>query len=288
MKLLVFLAVWKRPEITEICFKGLERLRNNSRHPIETFAVISEEEMIPLCEEYGIKHTFHKNDPLGEKKNHGLTEAMRLEWDYMIEIGSDDIIKDELIELYENYFGKYEMFGTKDSVIIDSVSGKCRRLQSDTPFGLGRCISRETIQKYCYGVDCVASEHIIGRGRTTAKGETGFFNLSQAEELEKLGRLKISGKPRYKLWKDEINKGLDNSSNYFLLQMGIGNKGVATEKPLCIDIKGPDNIWPFNERIGTVYDLNKALEGLSQDEQSAIFALWKRNKVNNIEYAHTV
>lgn len=288
MKLLVFLAVWKRPEITEICFKGLERLRNNSRLPIETFAVISEEEIIPLCNKYQIKYTFYKNDPLGEKKNHGLTEAMKLEWDYLIEIGSDDILKDELINLYENYFGKYEMFGTKDSIIIDSLTGKCRRIQSDTPYGLGRCISRETIENHCYGVDCVAIEPIIGRGRTTAKDQTGFFNLSQAEELEKLGRLKISGQPRYKLWKDEINRGLDNSSSYFLMQMGIGNKAVPTDKPLCIDIKGPDNIWPFNERMGTVYDLNKALEGLSQDEQSAIFALWKRNKVNNIEYAHTV
>lgn len=288
MKLLVFLAVWKRPEITEICFMGLERLRNNSRHPIEAFAVISEESMIPLCKKYRIKYTFYKNEPLGEKKNYGLTKAMELDWDYMIEIGSDDLIKNELIEKYSNYFEKYEMFGTKDSIIIDSKTGKCRRLQSDTPYGLGRCISRKTIEKHCYGVDCVATEAIMGRGRTTARGETGFFSISQAEELEKLGRLKISGKPRYKLWKDEINRGLDNSSNYFMLQMGVGSKTVATEKPLTIDIKGPDNIWPFSDKIGTVYDLNKALEGLSQDEQSAIFALWKRNKVNQIEYAHTV
>ena len=288
MRLLVFLAVWKRPEITEICFMGLNRLRKNSRLPIKAFAVISEESMIPLCRKYKIQYTFYKNDPLGEKKNHGLNEAMKLEWDYLIEIGSDDLIKDELIEKYADYFGEYEMFGTKDSVIIDSASGKCRRLQSDTPYGLGRCISRGTIEKYCYGVYVRAKEGIVSIGRTVAKGNIGFFKVEQAEELAKLGRIEILSSPRYKLWRDDINRGLDNSSNYFLLTLGVGYKTVATEKPLTMDIKGPDNIWPFSDSIGTVYQLDKALEGLSQEEQSAIFALWKRKRINSIEYANAL
>lgn len=288
MKLLIFLAVWKRPEITEICFMGISRLRKNSRFPIEAFAVISEESMIPLCRKYQIKYTFYKNEPLGEKKNAGLTKAMELEWDYLIEIGSDDLLKDELIELYAGHFGKYEMFGTKDSIIIDSATGKCRRLQSDTTYGLGRCISRKTIEKYCYGVDCLVKIDIFGRGRSTPKGHTGFFNIEQALELQGFGRLQISGQPRYKLWKDEINRGLDNSSNYFMLQMGIGSKAVTTDKPLCMDIKGRDNIWPFSEAIGTPYPIEKALEGLSNEEQSRICALWKREKVNEIEYANVI
>jgi hypothetical protein len=288
MKLLVFLAVWKRPEITEICFMGLNRLRNNSRYPIEAYAVISEEEMIPLCNRYGIKYTFYKNDPLGEKKNHGLNEAMKLEWDYLIEIGSDDLIKDELIEKYSEYFGKHEMFGTKDSVIINSADGKCRRLQSDTPYGLGRCISRATIEKHCFGYDCLAKVGIMAQGRTVGQGKVGFFKPGQAQELEGLGRVEILGEPRVKLWRDDINRGLDNSSNYFLLTVGVGYKTVETEKPLTIDIKSDVNIWPFSEALGTPYTIEKAMEGLSQEEQSALCALMKRKNKTVIEYAHTV
>lgn len=287
MKFLVFLAVWKRPEITEICFMGLERLRSRSRFPIECFAVISEESMIGLCEKYNIKYTFYKNEPLGGKKNHGLTEAMKLEWDYLIEIGSDDLVKDELIEIYSKYAGKYEMFGSKDAVIIDSETGRCRRLQSDTVYGLGRCISRKIFEKFCYGVSCFMLEGVATRGRTVGKGQTGFFLIEQAKELEGLGRLKITGEPRYRLWKDEINRGLDNNSDYFLMTQNVGHKTVETEVPLTIDIKGKDNIWPFTDRIGTAYDLNEALKGLSQEEQSAIFALWKR-KPQLIEYADRV
>lgn len=286
MRILVFLAAWKRPEITEICFMGISRLRKNSRLPIEALVVISEDSMIPLCDKYDIKWTFYKNDPLGEKKNHGLNEAMKLEWDYLIEIGSDDLIKDELIELYIPMMEKGEsFFGTKDAVIIDSKDGACRRLTSDTPYGLGRCMSRNLLEEKCFGVDVKANEPIMSSRFAIPTGEVGFVRVEQAEELEKLGRVKIVGKPRYKLWKDEINRGLDNSSDYFLMKNGIGHKGVKTTKPLCIDIKGKDNIWPFNERIGTAYDLNLALEGLSQEEQSMIFALWKRN-YNPVEYAN--
>lgn len=288
MRLLVYLAVWKRPEITEICFMGLNRLRKNSRFPIETMAVISEESMIPLCEKYKINWTFYKNEPLGEKKNHGLNEAMKLDWDYLIEIGSDDIVKDELIEMYSEYFGKHEMFGTKDSVIIDSATGQCRRLRSDTPYGLGRCISRATIENHCFGYDCLAKVGIMAQGRTTAEGKVGFFKPSQAKELEKLGRVEILGEPRVKLWRDDINRGLDNSSNYFLLTVGVGYKTVETTKPLTIDVKGSDNIWPFSDKIGTPYELEKALEGLSNEEQSALIALWKRRNANRIEYANAI
>lgn len=288
MTVLIFLAAWRRPEITEICFMGINRLRNNSRFPIETLVVISEESMIPLCNKYGIRWTFYKNDPLGEKKNHGLNEAMKFDWDYLLEIGSDDLIKNELLELYYPVMERGEsFFGTKDAIIIDSSNGNCRRLTSDTPYGLGRCISRKVIEEKCFGVDVEANEPIMSSRFAIAPGKVGFVRVEQAEELEKLGRVKIVGKPRFKLWKDEINKGLDNASDYFLMKNGIGHHGVKTDRPLCIDIKGKDNIWPFSEKIGTAYDLNKALEGLSNEEQSMIFALWKRKK-EPIEYAHNL
>lgn len=287
MKVLVFLAVWKRPEITEICFVGINRLIKNSRLPIEAFAVISEESMIPLCNKYNIKWTFYKNEPVGEKKNHALNEAMKLEWDYLLEIGSDDLVKDELIDLYAPYFGKYDLFGTKDAVIINSEDGQCRRLKSDTTYGLGRCMSRKALQ-CAYGYDVLALESILCSGRTTPKDQVGFFKPDQAKELEKLGRVKILSGPRYRLWRDEINKGLDNSSDYFFMKNGIGHRAIKTNKPLCIDIKGKDNIWPFNPKLGTRYDLNEALEGLSQEEQSMIFALWKKERREPIEYANHI
>ena len=286
--ILVFLAVWKRPEITEICFKGINRLIKNSRLPIKAFAVISEDSMVPLCKKYKIDYTFYKNEPVGEKKNHGLNEAMKLDgWEYLLEIGSDDLVKDELITLYEPYFGKYDLFGTKDAIVINSEDGACMRLKSDTTYGLGRCMSRKALE-CAYGVDVIAKTDILAMGRSTPKGQRGFFKVDQAKELESLGRVEIVGKPRYRLWRDDINRGLDNSSDYFFMKNGIGHRAIKTDKPLCIDIKGKENIWPFNPKLGSVYDLDKALEGLSEEEKSAVFALWKRNNKEVIEYANNL
>lgn len=285
MRLLVFLAVWKRPEITELCFMGISRLRKNSRLPIETMAVISEESMIPLCEKYNINWTFHENTPLGKKKNHGLNEAMKLDWDYLLEIGSDDLVKDELIELYIPYMGVHDLFGTKDAIIINSEGGQTRRLRSDTCYGLGRCMSRKMLQ-VTYGVEILAKEMIMSPGRSVASGQIGFFKVETAKELEKIGRVEILGEPRYRLWKDEINKGLDNNSDFFLMTQGIEHKTVKTSKPLVIDVKGPDNIWPFSDRIGEKFNLEEALEGLSIEEQSYLLNLIKKWKDNKIEYAN--
>lgn len=146
-KLLVYLAVWKRPEITELCFLGLNRLRKHPGFDIEVLAVISEEEMIPLCERYNVNHTFHSNTPLGKKKNYGLSAARNFHFDYILEIGSDDLILNELLDLYQVYIGVFDFFGVKDVAYIDSASGSCRRLQSNGTYGAGRMIRRDILEK---------------------------------------------------------------------------------------------------------------------------------------------
>jgi hypothetical protein len=142
-KILIYLAVWKRPEITEICFQGIERLR---KFGVDCLAVISEDDMIPLCEKYGIDWVFYKNNPLGEKKNAGLKVAKDLEWDYILEIGSDDILLDEIFELYANHMGVEDFFGVKDIAFINSDDGHCRRFTSKVTFGAGRMMSRKVFE----------------------------------------------------------------------------------------------------------------------------------------------
>jgi len=145
-KLLIFLAVWKRPYITEICFNGIKRLKEHPDYDVQALAVISEEEMIPLCEQYGINWVMYKNEPLGEKKNYGLQKAKEFDFDYLLEIGSDDLITNELLTYYKGFLD-YGFFGVKDVAYIDSADGSCRRLQSKSTYGAGRMISRQNLEK---------------------------------------------------------------------------------------------------------------------------------------------
>lgn len=280
-KLLIFLAVWRRPEITEICFMGIDRLRRSGLFPIEALAVISEDSMIPLCKKYSIDFCMYKNLPLGEKKNYGLSVAMgKSGWDYLLEIGSDDVLKNEILELYKPLTEQgIDFFGIKHFYYLNSETGECRRLQSDTTYGAARCISRKAIECAAYGVDIVAHENLICPGRTTAKGHTGFFKIDAAKENEKLGRLKIISEPKYRLWRDDLTQGLDNNSTHFLMTNGIGHRAVKSDKALGIDIKSKQNIWPYNKHIGVPADLNEVLEGLSENEKSALFNLMKKQSI---------
>lgn len=143
--ILVYLAVWKRPVITELCFRGIQRMKTHPDYEINALAVISEEEMIPLCEKYGINWVMYKNNPLGEKKNFGLKEAKKFEFDYLMEIGSDDLVLNELLDDYKRLIGKSEFFGISDAAYINSENGDCRRLISRSTYGAGRMISRKAL-----------------------------------------------------------------------------------------------------------------------------------------------
>lgn len=142
MKILLFTPVWKRPEITEICFMGVNRLRKIG--DVDMLAVLSEDEMIPLCEKYNIKYVMHENQPLGRKKNYGLRRSLEYQWDYLVEIGSDDLLKNEFLTVYP---WDRDLMCLQDAAWVCSKTGKARRIKDRTgKFGAGRAYSRKVVE----------------------------------------------------------------------------------------------------------------------------------------------
>lgn len=262
---MVFLAAWRRPEITELCFMGINRLRRAGVVELDAFAVISEESLIPLCERYNVGYTVYKNFPLGEKKNHGLAQALKLDWQYLIEIGSDDLLKTELLYLYRDTLTE-QLYGLDNFIWLNSATGDCRTESSCGTFGTGRAIRRDVIETHCLGIQVRALETLIIPGRSMQAGEYGFLRPQQAERLAQAGRVEITGQETYKLWNDNINRGLDNNSTFFLAMAGVMEKKIHCPAPYVIDVKSKENIWPFNAQLGKPYPLEKALAGLSRDE----------------------
>jgi hypothetical protein len=147
IKILIYLALWKRPIITELCFKGINRLREHPDFDIQVLAVASEPEMLPLCEKYNVHVVTHDNLPLGRKKNFGLQAAKSFDFDYLMEIGSDTLVLNELLDEYKNLIGVHHFFGIGDAAFIDSESQSCRRVKGASTYGGGRMISREALEK---------------------------------------------------------------------------------------------------------------------------------------------
>lgn len=147
IKLLIYLALWKRPQITELCFKGLNRLRHHPDFDIQVLAVVSEPEMLTLCDKYNVIAVTHSNTPLGRKKNFGLQAARALQFDYMMEIGSDTLVLNELLDEYKkDFIGVHHFFGIGDCAFIDSETRACRRVGGASTYGGGRMISRHALE----------------------------------------------------------------------------------------------------------------------------------------------
>jgi hypothetical protein len=147
-KILVYLAVWQRPEITELCFVGIQRLREHPEFDIQVLAVVSETSMFALCKKYDVNYVFSENLPLGRKKNAGLKEAQRFDFDYMLEIGSDDLVLNDLLDWYKPKIEAKELFfGIRDIAFLESDTGECRRLISRSTYGAGRMIHRSVLEK---------------------------------------------------------------------------------------------------------------------------------------------
>lgn len=148
---------------------GLKRLG------VEAVAVISEDSMIPLCEKYGIHWVMADNYPLEAKKNAGLKFTKEFDFDFLIEIGSDDLILGELINQYQKFFVKYDFFGVTDAAYINAETLQCCRLLSPAVYGAGRAISRRALEKMNWTLWGTGP-----RGRGKGMDKTSLRNMYEA------------------------------------------------------------------------------------------------------------
>lgn len=263
MRILIFIPVWKRPEITEICFQGVSRLRDyNPRYEIDCLAVVSEKSMIGLCKKYKIQHTFFDNNPLGAKKNHGLNVALKKDFDYLMELNSDDIIKGELLDIYYPYFEKkVPMIGITNFLMINSEDGDCIQYHSPkTLYGIARCYSKQAIKKAAKVVKARAKVTFYSHSLSASQGDE--FTIESVNYDKMKPHLDRIGKYKYELWDNEADKGMDNFSALRFQNTGIEPVRLFTDEPMAIDIKSNINIWPFSHYRGVKYDLKEALEGV--------------------------
>lgn len=147
MKVLVYTPVYLRASVTRIYVAGLQRLKN--RRNIDVLCVVSpgDDENKKILKEAKIKTVEAPNSPLGRKKNIGLAHAKKIAgWDYLLELNSDDVIKDELLEIYDPYMNNGEKFiGIQNFIFYDLISQKAKELNRPTMYGIGRAYRRDII-----------------------------------------------------------------------------------------------------------------------------------------------
>jgi hypothetical protein len=258
-KILIIIPIWQRPEITEICFSGLDRLRSH-RSRLEVLAVISEDYYKERCNNHSIDYTFFENQPLGRKKNHGLKIALEHDWDYLIELNSDDVIKNELLDVYDTLTDDY--LALRNFCFMDSKTLDVRQIESKTAFGIGRRYSRKAVEA-CKVTEVNVKKSCISGAGALIEGTKKDIKPYIAKDLEKAGYVEIVGEG-VKMWNDQASAGMDNFSNLRLMDNGFKCRQIFTEEPLAVDIKSDINIWSYNKDAGTDYSLSELKNGLPE------------------------
>lgn len=151
MKIRVLIPLWRRPEVTDFCFDGLDKLISESKHEIKVSCVLSDDTYIDVVEARGYDWVFSRNLPLGDKINAGVRSTLKFEYDYLMMMNSDNIVKSELIDkVYDPFFESMNpFFGIDRVTYVKFGTTEARNVTYDfSVLGIAKMISRETVDKF--------------------------------------------------------------------------------------------------------------------------------------------
>lgn len=251
MKVLILTAVWQRPELTEICFHGLKRLQSKN---VRVFIIYSEEWVKPLLKKFGFSGKMTPNEPLGRKFNEGLKSAMRFNWDYLIQIGSDDFIDSRILDVYQPYMKEgREFFGINKINVINLKDYRVAYFENTYVIGGARCIKRSILKglgnKVLFRFDKPLPGH--------SEGKRVILIERIGEKLEKAGVGEIEKRHPvpFSLWSDNRERALDGDSNDKLMANGFNPEVVEFSEPLIVGIKAGTNLNDFDSFIENGYKI---------------------------------
>ncbi len=151
MKILLFVPVWQRPEVTRSHMQNVERLMGYAKGvKIVPFYVVSEDWAADLCKEFGFHFVYTKNEPLGRKLNKGLFVALKTKWDWLAATGSDNFTEPELFTEFAPHLETLNAFGLNRITMVET--GRMKEVSNPYPFGAYRCLRRDVVEQSAYNL----------------------------------------------------------------------------------------------------------------------------------------
>jgi len=162
----ILIPVWKRPEILTYCIKGLANLYKVYDNLLVTFVLSRDDckytqNYVKIHSEIGYSFPFNSvvldnNYPISQKMNQAINELKLLSWDYLMNLGSDNVLNPDIFSIYQHYFNKkVPYFGLKSAYFINYYTKKVKKSTLDLDkliFGAGRMISRDIIEQCNYSI----------------------------------------------------------------------------------------------------------------------------------------
>lgn len=215
IRLCIVTGVWKRPEVFELFAKKTKALKHKDVDICVIVAGSEGDKSRRMVEKHGFKYIEVDNQPLAHKMNCTTELAGKYKTDYVLCVGSDDIITQELFDIYvEEMKRGTDFVGVLDWYFYDTRTDKFA---------------------YWGGYKDSRKGHTCGAGR-----------LLSANLMNKF---------KWKPWDLEHSHVLDNSMQQKLKHIehssyifSLKDKGV-----LGLDVKSSTNMTPFQLWDNTEY-----------------------------------
>ena len=196
---------YRRPQVLHLFLASIKRLREEI--DIEFPAVVvGDEEHKALCEDYGVYHITQTNHPATAKWNTGVNFLMWADCDYIVIMGSDDIMSTDLLKNLIVEMNKgVDIIGI-NTVYFYAGDGKYKGalLKCTSPkhiLGVARCIRRGIIEEVgvlwnkdrSWGMDHIILQNIMPHLKTYAMVEGVCVDIKTHESLN-----------RFQFWIDRL------------------------------------------------------------------------------------
>ena len=216
--------MWKRPEVFELFAKGIKHIQENNKR-ITVNCIVAGSEGVhsrSLCEKYRFNYIETNNYPLSDKMNKPLQVAKELNSDYVICLGSDDVMELRLFNEYLYWMNKgYDFIGLLDFYFLNLPKDKA----------------------------------VYWKGyRGPRKGDTvGAVRCLSKWLLDQMN---------WELWQNGLMKGLDASMKRKLADLNYREKKIRLKDLglYAMDIKTEENITEFKQYDNSVFIDAKALK----------------------------
>lgn len=211
-KILVLLPIWGRMNITELCLSNIVKLKKD--YSIDVLCVVSEQWAKLMAFKYGFNYVEVSNDDLGHKMNVGVDRALKMDFDYLMNLGSDDIITKELLDEYEEHIeNNLPMFGVTKVCFFDSKTKELKEVNYGHLIGAGRMIRRDVVEKFATS-NGKATMYDKGIERGLDNNSRKRFLSVAMRELSLNGNMIVDIKSDENIWSFEDLKGETKDLNY--------------------------------------------------------------------------
>lgn len=152
-RILIVTAVWQRHDLSDIVLSYYRDLASRAKGKISLLAVGSEgDKSKMLCENNRWKYIERHNIPVSRKWSSLMQEAKNMDFDFLIIVGSDDLLSLPIIKYYDKVYSgdKDYMLGLRDLyfyMLSSKQSYHFHGYPSLLTIGAGRCFSRKILEK---------------------------------------------------------------------------------------------------------------------------------------------